>query len=166
MTTNLNELVEDLIRRHEGGEVFFENLDKAVQKPLYMEALYKAFSKHPDHFWDPIIVVSGEFGRQFSNWHNTIFAPYIHVFQVEGGLRHSGHTDSLEPYRNLIRGRKVVFLDDSYYSGATRKAIQKAVKRLGGTLIATFVVYDGSKEKHPNVHSLYRYYKERTGQEL
>lgn len=156
---NLDQLVAELIRKHEGGEKFFDNLDKAVQRSDYLQALYSFFSNHRDRLWDPVIIVSGEFGRHFANWHgNMVYAPHIRVIHVEGGLRHTGNTNSLEPYKETLRGKKAVFFDDSYYSGNTRKAVKKALRKAGATLIATFVVYDGSKEKHPNVKSLFRYY--------
>ena len=40
------------------------------------------------------------------------------------------------------------------------REISNALKLLGGTISRVFVIYDGSKEKIPEVNSMFRYYDE------
>lgn len=65
-----------------------------------------------------------------------------------------------------LEGKRVVFLDDSFYLGRTRDAIRKELERNGASLVGTIVAYDGSKEKDSTVKSLYKYYDNYKGEEL
>lgn len=159
----IDDLVAALIHEHEGGERFFDNLDKAVQKSEFMDALfYNLFHEDietGDIEEEPVLVVSGKFGQYFVNWlKHEAREDLYDIFVVEGGLRETESTDSLEPYESLIQGRNVVFLDDSYYSGTTENAIMEAVENLGGEFLATYVIYDGSRNNSGKVKSLFRYY--------
>ena len=48
---------------------------------------------------------------------------------------------------------------DSFYSGKTANKVEKFVNSRLGTIKCKYVFYDGSKERHDDVVSLYRYYK-------
>ena len=159
----LDKLVAALIRDHVGGERFFDNLDKAVQKQAFMDALfYELFHEDNENelqILDPVIVVSGTFGQYFTNWlRHEAQEDMYDVLQVEGGLRHTQETKALEPFEDLIRDRKVVFFDDSYYSGTTEGAVKDAIEAAGGELVRTYVVYDGSRNNSGIVRSLFRYH--------
>jgi hypothetical protein len=77
-----------------------------------------------------------------------------------GGLRHGDNVFDLRHFQKQIRNEKFIFMDDSFFKGRTRDAIEKALHHYGGQLIHTYVVYDGSEEPDPKVTSLYRYYDE------
>ena len=51
-------------------------------------------------------------------------------------------------------------LDDSFYYGSTKDAIEHALKMIDSQakIIKTFVIYDGSKIKKNNIFSMFRYY--------
>ena len=110
--------------------------------------------------YDVNIIVSGKFGTFFSNWYtvNTNWADQM-IINVNGGLRTGFSIDNLDYLSEYIRNNKFVFLDDSYYSGKTQRAVKNEIERLGGKLVNTFVIYDGSVNKSDDVKSLYRYYQ-------
>jgi len=54
--------------------------------------------------------------------------------------------------------RDFILLDDSFYSGQTRNLIQAELERHGGRIVHTYVVYDGSRNRDPEVTGMYRYY--------
>lgn len=153
----LDKIVKEMLEQHIGGEIFFDNLDQAIQTEPIIEQLYNMVEKHN---YDVNIIVSGKFGNFFSNWYmvNTNYANQM-VISVNGGLRTGLSIDNLDYLKEYIKNNKFVFLDDSYYSGKTRRAVQSEIERLGGRLVNTFVIYDGSLDKSNNVKSLYRYYQ-------
>ena len=163
----LNKLVNDMIEEHEGGEEFFNNLDESIRDDpnyLYMVELVKMFQEAfiSDKKTNiPLnkyrIVVSGRFGTVFSNWARSVRFRY-QIIEVNGGLRH-GDVIPLDAFLEDISGYNFIFFDDSFYSGRTRDKVYKEIERLGGKAIGTCVVYDGSKERDDDVHSLYRYYE-------
>lgn len=156
----IDSLVRDMIEEHEGGEKFFDNLDREVQSPPIVEAL---ISRIPtDQFLD-YIIVSGKFGRFFSSYYSSISRIVKYkVICVKGGLRAGNKIDDIS-YLPL-KGKRVVFIDDSYYLGRTRDAIRTELERHGATLIKTVVAYDGSKVKDKDVDSLFRYYDNYKGE--
>ncbi len=107
----------------------------------------------------PQIIVSGKFGSFFQNYLNYKDIEGLKVMHVDGGLR-TGTKLDLEVFRDLINKQYFIFIDDSFYSSKTRDTIQTEIERLGGTLLKTFVIYDGSKDFDKKVMGLYRYYSE------
>ena len=81
------------------------------------------------------------------------------IINVNGGLRTGDLIDNLDYLKSYIKDKKYIFLDDSYYSGKTQRAVRNEIERLGGKLVNTFVIYDGSVNKSEDVKSLYRYYQ-------
>jgi hypoxanthine-guanine phosphoribosyltransferase len=59
---------------------------------------------------------------------------------------------------NRVYNNYFVLLDDSYYSGTTKKEIEKHLKQYNAKILKTYVFYDGSFTKKPDVYSIYRYY--------
>jgi hypothetical protein len=55
-------------------------------------------------------------------------------------------------------GKDFILLDDSFYSGRTRGLIRDELQQQGGRLLHTYAIYDGSRERDPEVTALYRYY--------
>lgn len=152
----LNDIVEQLIREHTGGKEFFDKLDAAVARPDFFRKLWETHSFNDAYGYKPGIILSGKFGQLFANW---LAAVGINrqVFVVEGGVRYKLRIDDLLPFMGAVRG-EYVFFDDSFYSGRTRDNIKEHLEQLGARLTKTYVVYDGAREKDPNVTSLYRYY--------
>lgn len=163
----LDKIVEDCIRDHTGGPVFFEHLDEMVRSYSYIDALLrKVFI---DGYED--IIVSGKFGQYVGNLFSfKTGTNYIKVKQcyydiidclvVNGDLRGENAIVTMDDrFADCCYNRDFAFIDDSFYSGKTRNVIKQFVEKHKGTLTKTYVVYDGSKEKDPTVESLYRYYK-------
>ena len=144
----LNDIVREMLETHKGGEKFFDNLDESLRNKAIIQELCDIVP------WriDTELIVSGTFGQFFHN-----YSPLFHPIIVRGGLR-KDPTLNLEYMRDRISGIDCVFIDDSFFLGRTRDAIKKEVERLGGRLIQTYVIYDGSKIKDNSVSSLYRYY--------
>jgi|SaaInlStandDraft_4_1057021.scaffolds.fasta_scaffold27367_2 hypothetical protein len=157
----LNMLVKEMIKEHTGGEEFFDALDEAVRNESWFDILNTQSYRYAEtRFKDlypstvcPTIVVSGKFGLYFKEW----YEEFGSVLLVNGSLRHGSIMD-LSPFRRTIQNETFIFLDDSFFKGRTRNKIKAELERNGGKLLHTFVVYDGSREKDPDVTSLYRYW--------
>ena len=80
----LDKIVKQMIEEHEGGTVFFDNLDKAVQKKPILYALLDLVHTTIDPKRDYGITVSGKFGRYLVNHVDYHSQPFI---IVNGGLR-------------------------------------------------------------------------------
>lgn len=153
--TKLNTLVDNLIKEHVGGQQFFSALDESLRKDSsYFEVLMNQIRDEVHE--DVVIIVSGGFGMAFLNWFSS--GPHAYDFNailVPGGLRHNA---SLLSEDIFIENKNYIFLDDSFYSGATRNVIKNRITCKGGQLLKTIVVYDGAKTKDPEVEALYRYH--------
>lgn len=151
----LNRIILDCIKEHEGGEKFFDRLDEIIRnEKLIVSRLMSLVND--DLLYNDGIVVSGKFGVAFSNYYNNCFCVTKELIIVEGGLRKGNKINDLS-YLDMVC-KNYIFIDDSFYSGRTRNVIKDEIERNGGSLIKTYVVYDGSKTKDSDVKSLYRYY--------
>lgn len=148
----LDNLVKEMIKEHEGGEKFFDNLDEAVREETYTYDLMKLAGRL---LYTCNIIVSGKFGRYFMNFVET---SKLKVNIVNGGLRSGARIEDDLCYIEELDNKEFIFFDDSFYSGKTRNVIKEYLEERGAVLLDTYVIYDGSKEKDPYVHSLYRYY--------
>ena len=143
----VDKIVENLLKQYVGGQLFFTALDKSIQHATIVKELFKISPK------DCTIIVSGSFGQFiYRNFKKD------NLLVLSGGLRHV-KSISLEPYAEQIEGKDFIFIDDSYYLGRTRDVIRTEIERLKGNFLHTYVVYDGSKVKDPQLTSLYRYYE-------
>lgn len=156
MISIVTEVILDTLRNNpKGGERFFTELDENLRT---VEALQEFLYFVPRNFNN--IICSGKFGKFLKD--NSSF---YNLINVEGGLRKGGTVD-LSKYHDRIEGKVFVFLDDSFYSGNTCRAIRKAIEREGGLLHRTYVMYDGSTQEYQETHrwdvsrSLFRYHKE------
>lgn len=143
--------VNELLEQYIGGQIFFTELDKAVKfDKEVLDALIVEVYNHTD--LTTFTIASGEIGLAMHNLQVEI------DYLVPGGLRHDPTKINLEPFADDIKGRRFVFVDDSYFSGKTAMVVKEEVERLGGIFVGSVVAYDGSKAKDENVWSLYRYY--------
>ena len=146
----LDRIIFQCYLKHRGGEAFFEELDIEVRDKSITNLLVKrGLLNHED------IVVSGKFGIFFHSVYKSIFR---NIIVVDGGLRKAEKELWLDIPCDSIRGRDFAFVDDSFYSGITRGKITAEIRRLGGDIKQSFVIYDGSKTKDNSVTSIYRYY--------
>lgn len=155
----LNSIVEECLLQHEGGEAFFDALDERIRNSdiLIRAIMSKAIFNIEVPF--DIIVVSGKFGHVFYSRCKEDYPEY-QVVPVHGGLRKERNLYLTDLAKGDLEGKRVIFIDDSFYSGTTRNKIKNELERLSNThLVATYVIYDGSKIKEDSVYSLYRYYE-------
>ena len=152
MKNKIFEKVNELLEQYIGGQIFFTELDKAVKFDReVLEALVaEAHNLGLDHTF--CTIASGEIGLAMHN----LGVPIDYL--VPGGLRHNPSKINLAPFAYKIKGKRFIFLDDSYFSGKTVAVVKEEIERLGGIFVGTLVAYDGSKTKEENVWSLYRYY--------
>ena len=146
------EKVNKLLEEYIGGQIFFTELDKAVKFDRDILEQLLAYAHSQTTGMNPLTIASGEIGLALHN-----FGIDVDIL-VPGGLRHDPSKINLEPFRNILDGRTVAFIDDSYFSGRTLTVIEEEVRKYGGILRYAFVAYDGSKEANSKVCSLYRYY--------
>ena len=156
MVQEMTSLVNDCLIQHEGGEQFFNAIDEKLRDDKVLINMMIEKVKKNEAF--DYIIVSGNFGNVFKEYCNKYLDDLKNkIIVVNGGLR-KGYaiTSFWEDYN--VENKKLIFIDDSYYLGRTRDAIKNAIEENHGTLINTYVFYDGSKIKEDNVHSFYRYY--------
>lgn len=152
---DIDEIVNECIKQHEGGQRFFDALDERIRTSdglLHSMAMMLSLSGIPFS----CIITSGKFGAVFKEFLNKEY-PDINVVTVDGSLRGDNNISVLQTEK--LAHKNNVFVDDSFYSGKTRNKVKAFVESCGGELTATYVFYDGSREKDASVHSMYRYYK-------
>lgn len=151
MKQTIFDKVNALLEQYIGGQIFFTELDKAVKfDKEVLEALVQEAYDLIDI--NTYTIASGEIGLAMHNLNVDI------DFLVPGGLRHDPSKINLTPFAHRIKGKKFLFIDDSYFSGKTALVVKEEIERLGGIFVGTLVAYDGAKAKEENVWSLYRYY--------
>lgn len=153
----MESIVNECLIEHEGGEKFFDAIDEKLRNDtlLIIMMINKVLENENFDF----IITSGKFGHVFKDYCKKYMSLNFNnkVIVVNGSLRKG---DSVIDYSNEynVCDKKVVFIDDSYYLGRTRDKIKASLEENKGTLISTYVFYDGSKIKDESVHSFYRYY--------
>lgn len=152
MKNKIFEKVNELLEQYIGGQIFFTELDKAVKfdRDVLESLVAEAHNLGLDHTF--CTIASGEIGLAMHN----LGVPIDYL--VPGGLRHDPSKINLAPFADKIKGKRFIFIDDSYFSGKTAVVVKEEIERLGGIFTGTLVAYDGSKAKEENVWSLYRYY--------
>lgn len=149
----LDGIVKQMIETHEGGEKFFDNLDEEIRRDI--DIIDNIIDMIPQ-FKNQDIIVSGSFGRVFLDYIKLIHLYPNSIVWVNGGLRKD---KNIEMDLSWCKDKDYIFIDDSYYSGKTRRKIEDELSKYNSSIITTYVAYDGSCYKHDNVYSLYRYYK-------
>lgn len=160
-------IVDNLLLQYHGGEKFFDALDNEMRKGSNRD-LIQALLDQITADWGPMaIIVSGNFGQfLIQAKQRGYLRTQSEFYDVSGSLR-GKKTDLLTRQRSdqsvILKAhdfyhRQFVFLDDSYYSGSTKEAIEKFLHACGSTLMWTYVVYSGSDRPTPKMTALYRFY--------
>lgn len=150
----LYNIINKLLDEHKGGEIFFDNLDYVIRKEDFIiRDLFNMIPKNKQQY----IVCSGKFGKYLYENINKLSTHNKSLIVLEGGLRLNKKVE-LDHIKDMIRENEYIFIDDSYYSGKTRRVIEEGIKNAGGKLTSIYVVYDGSPLRLKEVKSLYRYY--------
>lgn len=153
----MESIVNECLMQHEGGEKFFDAIDEKLRNDnlLISMMINKVLESEDFDF----IITSGKFGQVFKEYCEKYMSNNFNqkVIAVNGSLRKDNEViDYSNEYD--VSNKRVVFIDDSYYLGRTKDKIKRSIENNNGTLVSTFVFYDGSKIKDENVHSFYRYY--------
>lgn len=153
----MESIVHECLIEHEGGEKFFDAIDEKLRNDTLLISMMINKVLENENF--DFIITSGKFGHVFKDYCKKYMSLNFNnkVIVVNGSLRKG---DRVIDYSNKynVCNKKVVFIDDSYYLGRTRDKIKASLEENKGTLISTYVFYDGSKIKDESVHSFYRYY--------
>ena len=140
--------VNNCLERYISGEIFFDELDKAMK--FDKEILEYFIQKVKEEYEDICTIASGEFGLCLYNYNFPV------DILVQGGLRKDNKICDLSNF--IERGKKYLFLDDSYFSGRTAQIIKGEIERNEGIFLGCYVIYDGSYLAMHPIKSLYRYY--------
>ena len=163
----LNNQIIKLLKEHkEGGEKFFNALDLMIRSDYSIFNMLTNKIKnyfHSDTMNKTGVILSGKFGYIFyNNFSHFLNNSFKEVIITNGGIR-----EGREAYLGIdsLKCNEFIFIDDSYYSGKTKKGIEEALQNINpnAKITETFVVYDGSKSKSNNVISLFRYYDQSQG---
>lgn len=156
-------IVQECLYKYNGGSIYFTELDKMIKNNEALMILFLAYAIKDSGCHN--IIMSGEIGFKYLKMQLEHKLPKnINIMVVNGGLRNNKNIVSVVTnFRNIIpkdfNKNKVIFIDDSFYSGRTANKVEEFVRLRNGNLIRKYVFYDGCKEKHNDVISLYRYYK-------
>lgn len=151
------DIVGECLMQHEGGEEFFDALDERIRSSDVLMRAIMSKAIFNDKVPFDAIIVSGKFGTAFSYLCSREY-PMFTVMKVRGSLRGDDILTVNDYVEYHLRNKRVIFIDDSFYSGKTRNKIETALINMSSSLEATYVIYDGSKVKEDSVYSLYRYY--------
>jgi hypothetical protein len=155
--------VADLLKKHRGGRAFFTAMDESLRGRHHMEqhlervVISNFLKEHPKAG----VIFTGRFGLCLVNKRTSLLLKGVKrkfwypLLLVNGGLKQG---QILDLHNYVYPGWEYLLIDDTYFSGRTRHAIKAEVERHGGKILKTYVLYDGSKIKHPEVDSLFRYY--------
>lgn len=151
-------IVDELLKKYVGGEVYFDNLDAELRKPENIDIIHKLFENVTGN-----IVVTGNFGAYIADLFNAgmLNKAGINLYHFNGGLR-TGDISNLQVYfwAPSLTDITATFIDDSFYSGTTFTKINQRLEENYDILINQIrVVYNGSKKPLDNIKALYTYYK-------
>lgn len=149
-------IVNHCLERHGGGESYFDELDGLIKKDIELMLSFIHYAVETENIHN--VVVSGEIGLILSKLISKKSIPIdVNLILLNGGLR-KGHKP-VGVNLPCCKSFKAFLFDDSYYSGKTVRAVREYIQEYGGTIVKNYVFYDGCREKHDDVVSLYRYYK-------
>lgn len=155
-------IVDECLVKYKGGEGYFNELDGMIKNNETLMVLFLLYAIHDSGIKN--VILSGEIGLKYFKLQLENKIPnYINLMVVNGGLRNGseitgGIMSNCEVIPENLNDMDVIFIDDSFYSGKTRNKVNEFLYHRGTVIYGTYVFYDGSKEKHNDVVSLYRYY--------
>ena len=151
----LDKIVSDLLDKYERGPLFFDALDERIKDISNEDMILYLVSGCKDKW----VCSSGEFGQRLEGLLEA------GKFKCKGLVTFSGKITSRgkqiewwEPEDFDFKDKDFIYVDDSYFSGKTANKINDFLKERGSKITEIYVVYDGSLDRKPNVHSFFRYY--------
>ena len=156
-------IVTECLTKHIGGENYFNNLDELIKDNETLLVLFIMYAVQDSGINN--VIMSGGIGLKYIQMQLQNKIPdYIKITSVNGGLRKGkevtgGIVTGCKPFPDSFNNKKMIFIDDSFYSGKTADKVKEFVETRKGNIIRNYVLYDGCKEKRDDVVSLYRYYR-------
>lgn len=155
-------IVSECLTKHIGGENYFNELDGMIKGNETLLVLFLLYAVQDSGVYN--VIMSGGIGLNYMHLQLQNKIPdYINLMVVNGGLRKGkdiigGIASRCEVIPNDFNRTKIIFIDDSFYSGKTFNKVESFVNSRNGEIVRTYVFYDGCKNKYEDVVSLYRYY--------
>ena len=155
-------IVNECLDKYKGGEGYFNELDNMIKNNETLMVLFLMYAVQDSGVRN--VILSGGIGLKYLHLQLQNKIPeHINIMVVNGGLRKGkeitgGIMSNFEVIPESLNNYPVIFIDDSFYSGKTANKVEEFINSRGGILMRKYVFYDGSKEKHDDVYSLYRYY--------
>ena len=164
--SNINEIVEKILKKHKGGKPFFDALDFSIKGDL---DILDVFVKNTINYINPKctagLLLTGEFGQiLFDEYKNTLFNTFNMIVLCSSEL-----IDDIPKYIQTYSTNIKVLnscgyihcMDDSYYSGKTIKYLTRFFN-LKDSDMSIHVIYDGSPilpTSYKKFTAMYRYHK-------
>lgn len=148
-------IVNQCLRKHGGGESYFDELDGLIKQDSELMLSYLQYAVNVEGIKN--IVISGEIGQIISKLiSEKNISLNANLILINGGLRKG----KIAYGKNIpvAQDFKAIFLDDSLYSGKTARAVENFIRNYNGTIVKKYVFYDGCRDRHDDVVSLYQYY--------
>lgn len=157
MLEKIQQVIDDCLETYIEGELFFDQLDQCLR--LNRDIIAYFINDIISRVDFDVLVVSGNFGLAVKQYWDHVNDPLTGqtCMVTNGGLRHGKLPEILVGETNL-QEKRVIFADDSYYSGRTENRIKEMIDKNSGIFCGTYVIYDGCVTYRPWVHSYYRYY--------
>ena len=155
-------IVTECLTKHIGGENYFNELDGMIKNNETLLVLFLMYAVQDSGIYN--VIMSGGIGLKYIQLQLQNKIPsYINIMTVNGGLRKGkdivgGIASNCRTIPDDFDGDRVIFIDDSFYSGKTANKVKEFVNSRAGEVVRAYVFYDGCREKHEDVVSLYRYY--------
>lgn len=161
-------IAQDELKSHKGGDIYFNKIDSVLKLTKNIDVIKEVFNQIKADNKNFNIVLTGGFG----DWILSLIKKRIlnvdgNVVMISGSLRGTNNKlgkiskgkDIEILYKKFdIENQEFILFDDSFYSGSTKDAIEKYLRKFNSNIVKTYVLYDGNDEKNPKIKSLYRYY--------
>ena len=156
-------IVNECLDKYKGGEGYFNELDNMIKNNETLMVLFLMYAVQDSGVRN--VILSGGIGLKYLHLQLQNKIPeHINIMVVNGGLRKGkeitgGIMSNFEVIPEDLYDQQIIFIDDSFYSGKTANKVEYFINCRLGKIERKYVFYDGSKERHDDVASLYRYYK-------
>jgi len=172
----MKNIVNNLLSKEIGGRDYFNAIDSSIKLTKNIDLIQDVFNIIRKENKNFNLILTGGFGEWVLNMikKGKLSVPKNLVL-VNGSIRGkknklnkitTGDNVDIIFKKDNIENQDFILFDDSYYSGSTKKAIDKYLKKFNSEIKQTFVLYDGNDKIDNNRKSLYRYYNYNNGTSL
>jgi len=175
--SKMKHIVDDLLTKSVGGNEYFNKIDSSIKLYKNIDMIQNVFDyikKEQKNNFN--LILTGGFGDWVLSMikKGKLTIPKNLVL-VNGSIRGKGNKlNKLTTGKQVdivfkkdeIENQEFILFDDSYYSGSTKKAIDRFLKKYNSRIKQTFVLYDGNDNTDKSRKSLYRYYDYHKGTQI